>query len=248
MKRIIEDKLPRHVAVIMDGNGRWAKKRHLSRIRGHRRGVEAVRDIMKFSREIGINYLTLYAFSKENWNRPDMEVRALMKFLEVHLKREAKSMVDNNIKFRVIGNTMELPKSVRKVIADVERMTDKNSGMVLQLALSYSGRWELVEAARAIAVDVAEGKISIEDINEKSYAEHLHTAFIPDPDLLIRSSGEMRISNFLLWQLAYTEIYVTDVLWPDFTREDMIEALLDYQKRERRFGLTGEQMVVGDLN
>jgi undecaprenyl diphosphate synthase len=248
MEKIIEDKLPRHVAIIMDGNGRWAQKRCLSRIRGHRKGIKVVKDIMKFSREIGIDYLTLYAFSKENWNRPDIEVRALMRLLEVHLRSEAKSMVDNDIRFRVIGNTIELPESVRKVIADVERMTEKNRGMVLQLALSYSGRLELVEAARATAVDVAKGKISIEDISEKSYAEHLHTAGIPDPDLLIRTSGEMRISNFLLWQLAYTEIYVTDVLWPDFTREDMIEALLNYQKRERRFGLTGEQSVVGNAS
>lgn len=240
--------IPGHVAIIMDGNGRWAQKRRLNRIRGHRKGIDVARDTVQFCREMGIGCLTLYAFSRENWNRPALEVKALMKLLEVYLKDELPSLLENNIRFRAIGNIRELPKSVQRVVDDIERETEGNDGMVLQLALSYSGREELVGAARALAEEVARGVLRSDDINEETFAGRLYTAGIPDPDLLIRTSGEMRVSNFLLWQLAYTEIYVTDVLWPDFTREDMIEALVNFQKRERRFGLTGGHRVVGHLS
>ncbi len=246
MDKLIESKLPEHIAIIMDGNGRWAKKKILNRVLGHRRGIEVVRDIVEFCREIGIRYLTLYTFSKENWNRPQPEVKALMFLLERHLMEEAPSMVKNNIKFRAIGHICELPGGVRNAIAEVERLTANNDGMTLQLALSYSGREELVDAAKALALEVAEGNLEQGEINEETFSRHLQTAGIPDPDLLIRTSGEMRISNFLLWQLAYTEIYVTDVLWPDFTRSDMEKAIIVYQGRERRFGLISEQRVVGD--
>jgi len=241
-------KLPGHIAIIMDGNGRWAQKRYLNRIRGHRRGINVARDIVRLCREWGIGCLTLYAFSRENWQRPALEVKALMKLLEIYLKDELPSLMENNIRFRAIGSIGELPEGVQKIVAETERATGENSGMVLQLALSYSGREELVGAAKALAEAVARGALKIDDISEETFGDHLYTAGIPDPDLLIRTSGEMRVSNFLLWQLAYTEIYVTDVLWPDFTKEDMIEALVNYQKRERRFGLTGSHQAVGHLN
>ena len=248
MERIDTTRLPGHIAIIMDGNGRWAQKRLLNRIQGHRKGIDVARDTVEFCRETGIRYLTLYAFSRENWNRPVLEVKALMKLLEIYLKDELPSLLKNNIRFRAIGNIRELPKGVRRVVEETERATGGNDGMVLQLALSYSGREELVGAAKALAEEVANGTLKCDEISEETFAGRLYTAGIPDPDLLIRTSGEMRVSNFLLWQLAYTEIYVTDVLWPDFTREDMIEALVNFQKRERRFGLTGGPQVVGHSN
>ncbi|MBI3752802.1 MAG: isoprenyl transferase [Deltaproteobacteria bacterium] len=239
---LIKEKLPQHIAIIMDGNGRWAEKKILGRINGHRKGIEVVKDIVEFCRELGIGYLTLYTFSKENWSRPKAEVSALMEFLEEHLRKELLKLIRNGIRFRAIGNIWELPANIQKIIREVEDKTRHNGGMVLNLALSYGGRAEIVEAAKKIAMEVRQGRITADDITEEVFAKHLYTAGSPDPDLLVRTSGEFRISNFLLWQMAYTEIYVTDVLWPDFKRQHLIEALLDFQNRERRFGLTGEQL------
>ncbi len=239
----LDGKLPFHIAVIMDGNGRWAKKRLLNRIKGHSRGIEAAREIITSCRELGIGCLTLYTFSKENWNRPAMEVKLLMGLLERHLRSEGPKMLKNNIRFKAIGNIKELPLKVRSVITEVEELTANNDGMILQLALSYSGKEEITSAARAISALVEKGELSIEEITEELFSDFLYTAGVPDPDLLIRTSGECRISNFLLWQLAYSEIYISDVLWPDFTREHLLEAIRDFQARERRYGLTGEQKV-----
>ena len=235
--------LPRHIAIIMDGNGRWARKKLLNRINGHRKGIDVARDTVTYCRELGIECLTLYTFSRENWKRPAHEVEMLMKFLELHLKSEEKSLVENNIRFRPIGCLDDLPKGVRRVIDGLISKTARNTGMALQLALSYSGREELTRAAAAIARLVSEGSLSPDEITEEIVGANLYTAGMPDPDLLIRTSGENRISNFLLWQLAYTEIHITDVLWPDFTRGHLDEALKDYQKRDRRFGLVKEKGV-----
>jgi undecaprenyl diphosphate synthase len=243
MHSISTAKLPRHIAIIMDGNGRWAGQRLLKRINGHRKGVDAARDAVRFAAELGIECLTLYTFSKENWRRPAHEVKMLMKFLDIHLKEEKKSLVENNIRFRAIGTLQDLPGAVRDTIADIESATAKNTGMVLQLALSYSGREEIVSAARAIAEEVMAGRLRPEDITEDAFRKRLYTADVPDPDLLIRTSGEKRISNFLLWQTAYTEIYITEVLWPDFTRQDLLDAIKDFQARERRFGLVKGQGI-----
>ncbi|MBI5643788.1 MAG: isoprenyl transferase [Deltaproteobacteria bacterium] len=245
MDTLAKDKLPRHIAIIMDGNGRWAKQRLLNRINGHRKGIDAARDTVRFCREIGIEYLTLYTFSKENWNRPAHEVSMLMRFLESHLKGEEKSLVENNIRFKAIGNIADLPEGVRAVVDGLEEKTRYNSGMVLQLALSYSGREEITKAAREIAQKVYTGALRPEDITEDLFKSFLYTGNAPDPDLLIRTSGEKRISNFLLWQLAYTEIYITDVLWPDFTLSHLEDAIRDYQGRERRFGLVKEVGAAG---
>ena len=239
---LIRERLPQHIAIIMDGNGRWAEKKFLGRISGHKKGIEVARDIVEFCREIGIGHLTLYTFSRENWNRPVMEVNALMELLERHLKNELMKMIKNGIRFRAIGNAWELPVNIQRIIKEAEDKTKNNNGMVLNLALSYSGRSEIIEAVKRIAADTQMGKLNIDDITEEIFAKYLYTADSPDPDLLVRTSGEFRISNFLLWQLAYTEIYVTDVLWPDFTTQHLMKALLDFQNRERRFGLTGEQV------
>lgn len=241
---LIKERLPQHIAIIMDGNGRWAEKKFLGRINGHRKGIEVVKDIVEFCRELGIGYLTLYTFSKENWNRPVQEVNALMELLEQHLKNELLKLVKNGIRFKAIGNIGELPENIRNIIKEVEAKTKDNKGMVLNLALSYGGRTEIVEAAKKVALEAMRGALDIADITEETFARYLYTDGIPDPDLLIRTSGEFRISNFLLWQLAYTEIYVTDVLWPDFNRQHFIGALLDFQNRERRFGLTGKQIKI----
>ncbi len=240
-----KERLPGHIAIIMDGNGRWARQRLLNRINGHRKGIDAARDTVRYCAEMGIGYLTLYTFSRENWNRPAHEVQALMMFLESHLRGEEKSLMENNIRFRPIGNISELPSGVRAVIADLESKTSKNTGMVLQLALSYSGREEIVSAARELAKKAKDGVLEPEAITEDLFRASLYTKDAPDPDLLIRTSGEKRISNFLLWQLAYTEIYITDVLWPDFSRGDLEEAIRDYQGRERRFGLVKEGAAAG---
>ena len=238
-----KDKLPRHIAIIMDGNGRWAKKRLLNRIKGHSRGIDAAKSTITRCRVLGIECLTLYTFSKENWSRPAAEVKLLMGLLERHLRNEAEDMLKNNIRFRAIGCISDLPEKVRMAVDDVSALTAKNTGMILQLALSYSGREEIVRAAREISIKAANGTIQPEDITEDLFKEFLYTGGVPDPDLLIRTSGECRISNFLLYQMAYSEIYITDVLWPDFTDEHLLEAIRDYRARERRFGLTGEQNV-----
>lgn len=240
LKNVPGNSLPRHLAIIMDGNGRWARLKLLNRINGHRRGIDVASDTVRYCRELGIEYLTLYTFSRENWNRPATEVKLLMYLLETHLKEEEKTLLANNIRFKAIGNISELPESVRAVIDGLESSTRANNGMVLQLALSYSGREEITHACRTLAERVKAGVLNADDITEQMVSDALYTTPSPDPDLLIRTSGEKRISNFLLWQLAYTEIFITDVLWPDFTRTHLNEALEDYRGRERRFGLVKE--------
>ncbi len=233
-------KLPLHVAVIMDGNGRWAKQRLFNRIKGHEKGVQTVREIVRTSREIGIAHLTLYAFSTENWQRPKYEIDALMALLVKFLKSEKKEMMDKNIRLNAIGQIERLPKNVQQELDKIMVLTKKNSGMQLNLALSYGGRWEIVQMVRRIALKVKDGQIDADLITPEIVSKHLCTNSIPDPDLLIRTSGEMRISNFLLWQIAYTEIYVTDTLWPDFTKDEFLSIIKTYQQRERRFGGVGE--------
>jgi undecaprenyl diphosphate synthase len=242
MRVVDEAKIPGHVAIIMDGNGRWARKRALDRIEGHRKGLESVREVVTACRELGIKILTLYAFSSENWNRPRREIRALMGLLKRYLRGEVRKMVENEIRFNVIGNVGDLPDDVKKVLADAGERTKGGQEMLLNVALSYSGRSEILQAIRRLARAAVGGRIIPDRIDEELFSEYLYTSGLADPDLLIRTSGELRISNFLLWQMAYTEIYVTDVLWPDFRRSDLIRALKDYQKRERRFGLTHEQI------
>jgi len=239
------ESLPRHIAIIMDGNGRWAKKRSLNRIRGHREGTESVRDIVRTCREIGIGVLTLYAFSTENWKRPREEVSALMRLLREFLKSELPEMMEKGIRLKAIGEIERLPDGVLKILRKSMEETRENQGMVLNLALSYGGRDEIVRAAQGVATQVQDGRLRPEEITKELFSSHLYTCGMPDPDLLIRTSGEMRISNFLLWQIAYAEIFVTQTLWPDFRREELIQIFQAYQKRERRFGLTGEQIRGG---
>jgi undecaprenyl diphosphate synthase len=241
MSNIDLTKLPEHVAIIMDGNGRWAKKRGMTRVMGHQRGVEAVREIVRTSREIGIKWLTLYAFSEENWKRPKSETMALMKLLKRFLKSELKEMLENGIQLRTIGRTDKLPEDTRKFLLDAIDKTASNRNMVLTLALSYGGRQEILDTILKISRKVENGSITSGDISEKLVSDLLYTADMPDPDLLIRTSGENRISNFLLWQIAYSEIYVTNTLWPDFDKEEYLAAILDFQKRERRFGATSSR-------
>jgi undecaprenyl diphosphate synthase len=228
--------LPVHVAVIMDGNGRWAKKRLLNRIKGHEKGSETVRTVVRTCREIGIRVLTLYAFSTENWRRPQSEIAALMALLKKFLISERKEMLDNNIRLNAIGQVERLPEDVRRELHRSMKLTEKNDGMILNLALSYGGRAEIVKAIQEIARDIKSGGLDADSITPDLISKHLYTGTMPDPDLLIRTSGEMRISNFLLWQIAYTEICVTDTLWPDFSKEELLRILKNYQERERRFG------------
>jgi len=235
-------KLPRHIAIIMDGNGRWAQRHALGRVMGHQKGVEAVRRTVRLCRQLGIGYLTLYAFSMENWSRPDQEVAALMKILRRYLRSELQEMLQNDIRLQAIGDIESLQKPVQKLLLETMEKTAHNQGMVLNLALSYGGQDEIVQAVRRIVRDVGAGKLAAENISREVFARYLYTAGIPDPDLLIRTSGEYRISNFLLWQSAYTEFHFTDVLWPDFDRDDLYAAIADYQRRERRYGLTSEQL------
>jgi undecaprenyl diphosphate synthase len=242
MQTLDPEKFPRHVAIIMDGNGRWAQERMLKRIVGHRKGVETVRNIVEECSRIGIRYLTLFAFSAENWLRPKTEVRSLMGLLKRYLSKEAERMMANNIRFNVIGDRSDLPEDVVLAVEKTIATTEGNTGMVLTLALSYGARQEITRAAARLAADIRQGSIRAEEITESLFAQYLYTADIPDPDLLIRTSGEMRISNFLLWQIAYTEMYFTDVNWPDFGTEALHSALLDYQARERRYGLLSDQV------
>jgi undecaprenyl diphosphate synthase len=239
---IIKERIPVHIAVIMDGNGRWAKKRGLMRTIGHEKGVDAVREVVEAATELGVRYLTLYAFSTENWNRPKYEIDALMKLLVKYVNKERKTFMDNNIFLMAIGNLDNLPQKSRNELLKVIDDTSGNTGLKLVLALSYSSRWEILEAARSLAKKVNEGLLSIDEINYETFSNVLTTASIPDPELLIRTSGEYRVSNFLLWQIAYSELYFTSTLWPDFTREEFYKALIDYQGRERRFGMTSEQI------
>jgi undecaprenyl diphosphate synthase len=228
--------LPRHVAVIMDGNGRWAKARGLPRVEGHRQGAESVRAIVRAAGELGIKYLTLYAFSVENWNRPKEEVDTLMKYLARYLKTEAGELDRNNVRLEVIGQIYRLPEAVQDQLRKTIQHLSRNNGLTLVLALSYGGRAEIVEAVRSIATQVAQGRLDPAEITEQTVAQHLYTRSIPDPDLLVRTSGEMRVSNFLLWQISYAEFVVTPTLWPDFRKPELCAALEAYAKRHRRFG------------
>jgi undecaprenyl diphosphate synthase len=237
------NRLPVHVAVIMDGNGRWAIRHGKSRIYGHTQGVESVRKIIEAATELGIKYLTLYAFSTENWGRPDEEVSALMGIMVDSLNKETDTLLKNNIRLTAIGDLDRLGKDVRARLSETINVTSVSTGLVLVVALSYSSRWEITNAVKVIAGEVRVGKLEIGEVNEAEFEKHLSTHGIPDPDLLIRTSGELRISNFLLWQLAYTELYFTDILWPDFGKEDFCNAIIDFQKRERRFGKTSEQVL-----
>ncbi len=238
-RRIDFDRLPQHIAIIMDGNGRWAAQRHLPRVEGHRAGIEAVRDTVETSARLGVKVLTLYAFSVENWKRPDTEIAALMGLLRHYLRAELGTLLKNNIRFRVIGQPERLANEIREELQRAERRTSTNTGMQFNIALSYGGRAEIVEAARRA---IREG-VTAEALDERKFASLLSTAGQPDPDLMIRTSGEIRVSNFLLWQIAYAEIWVTDALWPDFRARDLYEAVLDYQKRERRYGAIASQAV-----
>ncbi|OEK06820.1 isoprenyl transferase [Roseivirga misakiensis] len=241
-EQIISESLPKHIAVIMDGNGRWAKKKGAARIFGHKNAIKAVRDVTEGCAELGVEYLTLYAFSTENWSRPKVEVNALMELLVSTLVSEMKTLMDNGIRLDTIGDTKSLPEKCQRELAEAMAKTKNNDRMVLVLALSYSGRWDIAQATKAIAKDVAEGKVDAENIDQELINKYLNTSGIPDPELLIRTSGEQRISNFLLWQMAYTEFYITDTLWPDYRKKDLYEAIVSYQNRERRFGMTSEQI------
>lgn len=228
--------LPRHIAVIMDGNGRWAKAKGAARIFGHRNAIQAVKDVTEGCAELGVKYLTLYAFSTENWGRPKEEVDALMELLVNTLQKEIHTLHENHVKLQTIGDISQLPSDCQKNLQKAKEATKNNTGLILQLALNYSGRWELIQAAKKLCEQVKEGKLEPNEVNEDKIEQYLQTAGVPDPELLIRTSGELRISNFLLWQIAYTEIFITQTLWPDFRKEDLYEAICAYQKRERRFG------------
>jgi undecaprenyl diphosphate synthase len=240
VKKSESNNLPQHIAIIMDGNGRWAQKHTIGRIRGHRKGAQAVRATVRACREIGIKYLTLFAFSMENWNRPGEEVKGLMLLLEEYLDKETDKLHKQGIKLTTIGELDLLEKRVKEKIRRAKELTKRNTKMTLNIALSYGGRNEIVNAVKNIIQDSKEKKI---DINKENFSRYLYTDNMPDPDLLIRTGGEYRISNFLLWQIAYTELYFTKVLWPDFTKEQLLKAIASYKRRERRFGMTGEQII-----
>ncbi|MCK5145777.1 isoprenyl transferase [bacterium] len=239
------ENLPRHIAIIMDGNGRWAKSRGLPRVAGHREGVKAVRRIVELCGEMNIDALTLYTFSTENWRRPADEVSALMKLLLMTLRKEINDLMKNNVRLRILGDLDRLPPDAAKAMRDGVVKTSANTGLSLNLALNYGSRQEMIHAVRSIAGKVKDGSLSLDDINEDVFSDALYTAGLPDPDLLIRTSGELRLSNFLLWQLAYTELYATPVFWPDFKKADLLKAINAFQDRERRFGLVGDQVTQG---
>jgi undecaprenyl diphosphate synthase len=239
---IRSDRIPRHVAIIMDGNGRWAEARGLERNAGHRAGIEAVRDVLRAANDFGVRFLTLYAFSSENWGRPQDEVRELMRLLEHYLVEEIQEVMDNGIRVRAMGRLERLPPKIQKSVQDAIERSSANQAMTLVFALSYGGRAEIVDAARKIARDAAAGELDPHGIDEKVFSSYLYEPELPDPDLLIRTGAEFRVSNFLLWQIAYTELYTTPLMWPDFRREHLAEAVLHYQSRERRFGKTSAQV------
>jgi undecaprenyl diphosphate synthase len=243
---LLPDRLPRHVAVIMDGNGRWAQARGRSRIEGHREGLESVRAIVRAAGDFGIEVLTLYAFSLENWNRPQSEVTELMRLLDHYMQVELDEVMRNDIEVRVIGRLERVPPGVRQRLEDAIRRTRGNRAMKLVFALSYGGRAEIVDAARKLMREAEQGRLEPDRLDEKTFAAHLYDPELPDPDLLIRTGAESRVSNFLLWQIAYSEIYTTDTMWPDFREKHLRDALIDYQRRERRFGLTGDQVRSGE--
>lgn len=240
-EQIDKSRIPEHIAIIMDGNGRWAKAQGLPRTAGHQQGVEIVKKITEEATRLGVKYLTLYTFSTENWNRPAAEVAALMGLILDHLEEEI--FMKNNVRFRVIGNQSRLPESVQKRLDECMERTAQNDKMTMVIALSYSSRWEITQAVKNIAQEVQEGKLSAGEVSEEVICKHLNTNFMPDPDLLIRTGGELRISNYLLWQCAYTELYFCDTFWPDFDEEEFCKAIVDYQSRERRFGKTSEQVA-----
>ena len=256
MKKVISDKdfdkieevknlgfIPEHIAIIMDGNGRWAKKKGFPRAAGHSKGIKTVREIVEACANLGVKFLTLYTFSTENWQRPKTEVSTLMRLIVKSLKNETDQLHKNNIRLTSIGNSDMLPKEVREELEEAFEKTKMNTKMTLNLALSYSGRWELTDAVKKIAADVTNRKIELNDISEDTISNYLNTSNMPDPELLIRSGGDMRISNFLLWQIAYSEIFISDVLWPEFRTSNLIEAIQEFQSRERRFGLVSEQII-----
>ena len=236
---IDKNNLPEHIVIIMDGNGRWAKKKNLDRISGHREGMKSVRAIVNGAKEIGVKHITLYAFSAQNWKRPKVEVDALMELLKHYLVKEGSKLIENGVRLKAIGRIWELPRDVYEVLTETIEKSKMCSELTLTLALSYGGREEIIDAVKEM---ISKGNISPEDINQTNFSKFLYTSNLPEPDLLIRTSGEMRISNFMLWQLAYTEIYVTKTLWPSFRKRHLVKAILNYQKRERRFGLTGDQL------
>lgn len=242
LQSIDKERLPKHIAIIMDGNGRWAKERDQDRVYGHHEGVISVREIVNTCGELGIGYLTLYAFSTENWNRPQEEVNALMELLVNTIRKEVEELKKNNVRLHVIGDFESLPDVCQKELNEAKDITKDNTGLNLILALSYSARWEIMEAAKKFAAEVKEGKQQLENLTDDQFGKYLTTADYPDPELMIRTSGEHRISNYLLYQLAYAELYFTPVHWPDFRKQNLYEALLDYQQRERRFGKTSEQI------
>ncbi len=241
--KIDRTRLPKHVAIIMDGNGRWAKQRGLMRSIGHENGVTTVRQITEIASELGIGYLTLYTFSTENWNRPQDEVDALMNLVVVSIEQQTPDLIKNNVRLTAIGDLERMPDFAKQRLAKCIDDTSHCSGLVLCLALSYSSRWEIVEACKALAQKVVDGEVKVDAIDAELFSEHLATRNMPDPDLLIRTAGDERISNFLLWQIAYSELYFTDKFWPDFTKDDFCEAILSYQQRERRYGKTSEQLT-----
>lgn len=243
IEQIDKQKVPQHIAIIMDGNGRWAKQQGENRIFGHYEGVNSVRDVVEGAGQVGVKYMTLYAFSTENWNRPKEEVDALMELLVSTISMETPQLNKKNVRLQAIGNLSSLPPACLQELNESIELTSKNTGLTLVLALSYSAKWELVNAMKQIATDAKNGFVKIEDISEKNIEQYLCTKDIPDPELMIRTSGEHRISNFLLWQLAYAEFYFTEKLWPDFRKEDLFSAILNYQNRERRFGKTSEQLT-----
>ncbi len=244
MKEILDDNnIPRHIAIIMDGNGRWAKKKGVQRFFGHKNAIEAIRQATEGAAEIGVKYLTLYAFSTENWNRPANEVNALMNLLVSTIRKETNTLLKNNIVLNAVGDIEDLPESCRRELEEAIEHTSHNGGMLLTLALSYGGRKEILNACKKIALDYADYPDKISEIDEKVFQGYLHTANMPDPEMMIRTSGESRISNFLLWQLAYSELVFVDTLWPDFRKKHLHQAIAEYQKRERRFGKTGEQVA-----
>lgn len=242
LDQIDKNNLPKHIAIIMDGNGRWAKEKGKLRFFGHQNGVVAVRDVVEGAVEAGVKYITLYTFSTENWNRPKLEVMALMELLVATINKETQTLMENGVRLNTIGDLNQLPARCVRQLEETMEKTAANTKCTLTLALSYSSRWEIVEAARKLAGKCLAGEIKPDDINDELFASGLSTAGMPDPELLIRTSGEFRISNYLLWQIAYSELYFTNKLWPDFRRQDLFEAIIDYQKRERRFGLTSEQI------
>ncbi len=243
MKELLDKtKIPNHIAIIMDGNGRWAQKKGAMRIFGHKNAITAVRETIEGAAELGLKYLTLYAFSTENWSRPQDEINALMELLVDTITKEVPNMMENNIRLVTIGHLSSLPGGCQHKLQETKELTANNTGLTVVLAISYSGRWEIQDAIKTIVKKVVDKELKIEEITQEVIAANLNTKDIPDPELLIRTSGEIRISNFLLWQLAYTELFFTEVLWPDFRKEHLLEAILDYQKRERRFGKTGAQI------